>query len=239
MNLNRVVGDLTAALTRVGTAARAQQAKRYLKSDLGFLGATVPAMRAAGRTFVKTHPDLDRATMHALVERLWRTDVHELRGVAIAILELRVDLLRKSDAVWLGDLVDRADTWAHVDWLATKVVGALVALHPSLGKQLDRWAKHDNLWLRRTALLALHDPLLAGAGDFDHFARLAEPMLGEPEFFIRKAIGWILRSTAKRRPERTYAFVQAHASQLSPLTFREATRALPAKQQQQLRRLRG
>jgi 3-methyladenine DNA glycosylase AlkD len=26
-------------------------------------------------------------------------------------------------------------------------------------------------------------------------------MLGEREFFIRKALGWVLRETAKRRPE--------------------------------------
>jgi 3-methyladenine DNA glycosylase AlkD len=235
MNVGAGVAELTDRLTRVGTAARAQQAKRYLKSELGFLGATVPAVRAEAKRFVKAHPELDRAGLHALVERLWHTDVHELRGVAIAILELRGDLLRKGDAVWLGDLIDRADTWAHVDWLATKVVGALVEREPSLARQLDRWAKHENFWMRRTALLALHDPLLAGAGDFEHFARLAAPMLGEKEFFIRKAIGWVLRSTAKRRPERTYAFTLAHGAKMAGLTFREAVRALSAKQQKELR----
>jgi 3-methyladenine DNA glycosylase AlkD len=227
-------GELTLRLTRAGTATRAQQAKRYLKSDLAFLGATVPAVRAEAKRFVKAHLALDRAGLHALVERLWQTDVHELRGVAIAILELRGDLLRRADARWLGDLIDRADTWAHVDWMATKVVGDLLVREPSLARQLDRWAKHTNFWLRRTALLALHDPLLAGGGDFDHFAQLAQPMLSEREFFIRKAIGWVLRSAAKRRPERTYAFTLAHGAQMAGLTFREATRALNVRQRKEL-----
>jgi 3-methyladenine DNA glycosylase AlkD len=92
--------------------------------------------------------------------------------------------------------------------------------------------------VRRTALLALHDPLLAGQGNFDLFARLAVPMLAEREFFIRKAIGWVLRSTARRQRARTYAFTHAHAAAMSPLTFREAIRQLPADQQERLRRQR-
>ena len=135
-------------------------------------------------------------------------------------------------------LVRDAKTWAHVDWLATKVLGALLVREPALGKQLDRWAKDKDFWVRRTALLALHDPILQGGGDFDHFARLAVPMLSEREFFIRKAIGWILRSASKRGPERTYAFVKEHARELSGLSFREAVKHLPAAQQRELTALR-
>jgi plasmid stability protein len=47
--------------------------------------------------------------------------------------------------------------------------------------------------VRRTALLALLLPLRRGAGDF---ARYAEALLEEREFFIRKAIGWVLRETS-------------------------------------------
>jgi 3-methyladenine DNA glycosylase AlkD len=199
---------------------------------------TQPLLRREARTFARAHPELDGATLRALCEALWATGVHELRSLAIGVLELRPELLRPADAGWLVDLVDQANTWAHVDWLAVKVIGALVAREPALAAKLDRWAKHPNFWVRRTALLALHDPLLAGRGDFDHFARLAAPMLGEKEFFIRKAIGWVLRSTAKRTPARTYAFVQAHGTRMAGLTFKEATRALPAAQQQKLRALR-
>lgn len=52
----------------------------------------------------------------------------------------------------------------------------------------------------RAALLSLPEPLRRGDGDFELFARLAVPMLGEKEFFIRKAIGWVLREGAKHLP---------------------------------------
>ena len=66
-----------------------------------------------------------------------------------------------------------------------------------------------------------------GEGDFPLFERLAVPMLGETEFFIRKAIGWILREVSKRRPGLTVAFVRRHAAQLSGVTWREASKYIP------------
>jgi 3-methyladenine DNA glycosylase AlkD len=233
------VAALRAELTAAGTTARAAGSKRYLKSDLAFLGVSVPVVRRAARDFARGHLGLRGPELRALAEALWATDVSELRSVAIGILERFEARLGAADAGWLIGLVDRADTWAHVDWLATKVIGPLVARDARVAARLDRWARHRNFWVRRTALLAWHDPLLAGAGDFDHFARLAAPMLGETEFFIKKAIGWVLRSAAKRRPARTCAFVAAHAAELQPLSFREATRNLPVARQQRLARLRA
>jgi len=157
--------------------------------------------------------------------------------VAIGVLERRHDALTSADAAWLIRLVASSDTWAHVDWLSTKVIGALTERY-ALGTTLDRWARHDSFWVRRAALLSFHDALRAGEGDFEHFARLAVPMLGELEFFIRTAIGWVLRAASPARPERVEAFVAEHAAELSGLTFREATRRLSGAAQRRLQQRR-
>lgn len=218
---------LGANLARQGALERARGEKRYLKSELEFLGVTVPNIRREALAFVRGQPGIDRRGLRALAEGAWATRVHELRSVAIGILERRSDALTTADAAWLIRLVASSDTWAHVDWLSIKVIGALTTRDRALSVTLDRWAQHDNFWVRRAALLSFHDALRAGDGDFTHFARLAVPMLGEPEFFIRKAIGWVLRAASLARPERVIEFVAQHATALSGLTFREATRRLP------------
>ncbi|MGQ3032335.1 MAG: DNA alkylation repair protein, partial [Ferrovibrionaceae bacterium] len=48
----------------------------------------------------------------------------------------------------------------------------------------------------------------------------------EKEFFIRKAIGWVLRDLGKRRPDAVRAFLAAHGDELSGLSRREATKWL-------------
>jgi 3-methyladenine DNA glycosylase AlkD len=233
------VREITHHLERHATPERAAQEKRYLKSDLDFLGVAMPELRREAKAFVRAHAELERADLLALTHALWRSRVHELRSIAIGILELKRELLAEGDCDDLIELVRDAKTWAYVDWLATKVLGAIVAREAKAKKRLDRWARDDDFWVRRTALLCLHDPLLRGDGDFGHFARLATPMLGEKEFFIRKAIGWVLRSTAKRTPELSYAYVKQHAGEMAGLTFKEATRNLKPKQIATLTQLRS
>ena len=83
-------------------------------------------------------------------------------------------------------------------------------------------------------MLALLLSLRDGAGDWNRFARYADRMLEEKEFFIRKAIGWILRETAKRRPELVVEFVEARIDRIAGLTLREAVRHLDPPQRDRL-----
>lgn len=231
------VAQLRAALEPLGDPERAVQEKRYLKSELEFFGVGMPALRKTAKSFVRAH-ELDHEALLALTRALWLEEVHELRAVAVGILELERQQLTAADLPSLIALVRQAKTWALVDWIATKVIGPM-ADDPKAREQIEAWARDPDFWVRRTALLCHHDALLQGRGDFDHFARMAEPLLGDPEFFVRKAIGWVLRSTAKRTPQRTYAFVEKHARALSGLSYREATRALTPAQQKKLAALRG
>jgi len=77
------------------------------------------------------------------------------------------------------------------------------------------------------AILALLRPLRAGGGDFERFARYADAMLDEKEFFVRKAIGWVLRDVAKRRPELVAAWLAPRLHRASGVTVREAVKPLP------------
>ena len=87
-------------------------------------------------------------------------------------------------------------------------MGPLVERYPELTGVLDRWAADPDFWIRRSALLSLLLPLRRGAGDFERFSRYADQMLDEREFFIRKAIGWVLRETAKQRPALVAAWLE-------------------------------
>jgi 3-methyladenine DNA glycosylase AlkD len=52
-------------------------------------------------------------------------------------------------------------------------------------------------------------------------------MLDEKEFFIRKAIGWVLREAGKRRPADVAAWLAARTDRAAGLTVREAVKYLP------------
>ena len=218
-----------------GTPARAAGSKAYLKSDLHFYGNTMADIRGAANQFAREHPDLTHAQLRNIVDELWSTDVFELRSAGVALLSKYSALLEERDLPWLLGFVRLSKTWAHVDWLASDVIGGVVGESKTALRRLPVWARDDNFWVRRTALLAQLRPLSHEAGDFTLFARLAAPMLGEREFFIRKAIGWVLREVSKKRPKLVFEFLREHREDVSGLTLSEGAKYLPPAQRRALR----
>ncbi len=213
---------------------RAIQEKRYLKSDLTFLGATVWQIRAEVKAAGRAGPDLDHDRLLALVDALWSRPVFERRMAATVLLELRTDLLTADDLPLVERLLRESHTWALVDGLAVDVVGAVLAADPDrTAAVLDRWSSDDDFWIRRSSLLAWLRPLRHGA-PLDRFLGYADGMLDEKEFFIRKAIGWVLREVGKRRPEEVSRWLAPRTQRASGVTMREATKYLPAADRERL-----
>ncbi|MBK6368409.1 MAG: DNA alkylation repair protein [Flavobacteriales bacterium] len=78
------------------------------------------------------------------------------------------------------------------------------------------------MWLNRTAIIfQLQWKIETDQGLL--FANI-ERHATHPDFFIRKAIGWALRSLGGTDPSAVLAFVRSR--KLSPLSEREATRKL-------------
>jgi 3-methyladenine DNA glycosylase AlkD len=225
-----VAAEIDAELQARGDPDRAEQEKAYLKSDRQHYGVSVPAIREVAKGVKRRHPDMSNAELTALVTTLWDSPVHERRMTAVELLDLHPALLGAADMVLLERLLRDSRTWALVDGLAASVVGRIVETDPSAAAVLDRWAADDDFWIRRSALLALLIPLRRGDGDFARFTRYAESMLDETEFFIRKAIGWVLRDTARKRPQMVYDWLLPRAGRASGVTVREAVKPLSEEQ---------
>jgi 3-methyladenine DNA glycosylase AlkD len=224
----------TRRLRPAGSAARARGEKAYLKSELRFWGTRQDPIRIAVREFCDAHRTLSRADLREAAQTLYATDVHELRAAAIGLLERNRHMLVDRDLPWLITLVRKSKSWAYVDWISPKVIGDVIARDPRGRKRLAVWARDENFWVRRAALLAEHDALRAGRGDFALWSRLAAPMLDEREFFIRKAIGWVLREVSKKRPALSYEFLRTHRDRVSRLSLQEGAKYLPAAQRRAL-----
>ncbi|HEX6655118.1 MAG TPA: DNA alkylation repair protein [Candidatus Limnocylindria bacterium] len=213
-------------LRDLGTPERAAQEQRYLKSDLEFLGATVWQIRAVVKAYLVELEPLDHDQLIGLVEALWTEPMHERRMAATVLLEMRGGLLSAADLPVLERLIRESLTWALVDGLAGDVVGDILAADEAATLPvLDRWAADDDFWVRRSALLAWLQPLRHGAS-LDHFLAYADAMLDEREFFIRKAIGWVLREVGKRQPDAVADWLAPRTHRASGVTMREAVKYL-------------
>jgi len=229
-NVVDLAEQIEAELAAAGTVERADKERAYLKSGLDHHGTPVPVIRSIARAALRRSPELRDDQIVELAETLWSDPVHERRMATVEVLAASVDRLGLGDATLLERLLRESHTWALVDPISTSVVGPLAAIDDGFGEVLDRWALDPDFWLRRAAMLSLLVPLRNGGGDFERFARYAESMLDEREFFIRKAIGWVLRDTSKRRPDMVFEWLLPRASRASGVTIREAVKHLPEDQ---------
>ena len=217
---------LESFLRRLGSPERAASEQNYLKSYLEFAGVTVPVMRSEAEAWTRHRGGLDHDELTTLARGLWGRPLFECRAMAVIFLERNARLLNPADTDLIEYLLRNSGTWALVDGLATNVAGVLAERH-DVTATLDRWAADPDFWIRRSAMLALLRPLRRGEGDFDRFAGYADTMLEEKEFFIRKAIGWVLREVAKKRPELVAAWLGPRVHRASGVTVREAVKYLP------------
>ena len=86
------------------------------------------------------------------------------------------------------------------------------------------WARDDDLWVRRTAVLS--QLRCKAETDTDLLHDVIEANLDDRSFWLRKAIGWALREYSRTNAEWVRAEVDVLGDRLSGLSRREASRHL-------------
>ena len=112
-----------AAMRPLADAERAAQEKRYLKSDLDFLGVSVPGIRTPSPGPPGAPPGPGRDGALAWARALWREPVHERRMAAIEVLRRYIRSLEPADLALVEAWIREAHGWAYVDSLAGDIAG--------------------------------------------------------------------------------------------------------------------
>ena len=216
------VEAVAAALAAQADQERAAAMAAYMKDRFAFFGVKAGPRRKAQREVLSGWRVLDADDLIAFADGCWDRNERELQYAACDVLRRHVSRLGADNLAGIERLIATKSWWDTVDALAARVVGPLVAAHPELRPDLDRWLSSGDLWLERAAIL--HQ---LGYRDETDEAWLFEMCLAHAastEFFHRKAIGWALREYAKTAPDAVAEFVAAHDADLSGLSKREATK---------------
>lgn len=223
------VRETTGQLERLADPNRAEGEKRYLKSELDHYGVPVPACRRIARNAARSLDGAGHDGMVAVVRALWAEPTHECRLVGALILEARVDGLSAADTPLLEELVRASGTWALVDVLAAKVASNLAMRDPRAVEAYRTWVADEQQWLRRAGILGYLVPASsedAGETYLRQFLAVVDPVLTDRRFFVRKAIGWVLRTAARTRPTVVEQWLAQRTDRVSGVTLREAVRHL-------------
>ena len=221
------MGDLVTEIRRVlrehADPALAPGQQAYMKSSIPFLGVRVPEVRRLAKAAARTTPPADLEDLERAVRDLWDGATHrEERYAATELTGLRLVRGRLELLPLYEHIAVSGAWWDHVDEVAHRIADLHDAHPEPTARAVRRWGASSDLWLRRLAIISQ-----LGRRDRVDRALLVdviEPNMADPEFFIRKAIGWALREVARVDPSWVRTFVDEH--ELSPLSRREALKHL-------------
>ncbi|MEU5694429.1 DNA alkylation repair protein [Actinosynnema sp. NPDC020468] len=223
--MDGLVVTIRRALADAADPAKAPEMQRYMKSEMPFRGVPKPERAAVLRAVFAAHPLATPAEVVDVVSTLWRDAAYrEERYAATALLDRYARWREPGLVPLLEELITTGAWWDHVDELASRHVGPLLRGWPDeLVPVVRAWSRHEDRWLRRTSVICQLGS--KGDTDTDLLAECVEANQDDPDFFLRKGIGWALRQHARVDPGWVLAFVDAHPG-LSPLSRREALKHL-------------
>jgi 3-methyladenine DNA glycosylase AlkD len=210
------------------TKAPAMQA--YMKSAMPYYGVNAPAMKRITKAIFDAHPldGVQRWTDTVLA--LWRRATHrEERYAAIALTGQRLYRAHQTpDALPIYDeMLVTGAWWDYVDEVSIHRVGPLLRHHADVIRPvIARWSTDDDMWRRRASIICQIS--FKGDADLELLYACIESNLDHRDFFIRKAIGWALRTYAWADPAEVVRYVDLNQARLSPLSQREALKNVRA-----------
>ena len=215
--------DVRAAMSAHADAARARGQQAYMKSTMPFHGLTMREVRAISRSAIAALDGLGCDRWHDDVLGIWRAaQFREERYAAVMLAaDRRYSACRTPEAMpMLEELVVTGAWWDHVDAVA-HIVGDILRRHPKPMKPLIRaWSTDPDRWKRRVSIICQLS--FKQDTDLELLYGNIEPNLGDRDFFIRKAIGWALRSYAWTNPVEVARYVRQNQARMSGLSRREA-----------------
>lgn len=209
--------SFAAAIREFQSDAQREQYKKYFKSGPGDYGeGDVFIGVPMGKVFGVAKDSLDMPLDE--VELLMESDVHEDRAGAMSVMDKQArrrstpeDVRRGLYELYLRR-IDRVNNWDLVDLAAVHAIGGYIYTYDKPRTVLYDLAGSENLWERRTAIVATGYFLTKGE-TADTFA-LGEKLITDDEDLIHKAAGGWIRHAGKRDPQALTDFLDANAARM-------------------------
>ncbi len=202
---------------------RAQWQKKYLKNQFEFFGLDSKQRRDIQKPFLQNKYLPPKSEFEKIIRICWEQPQREFQYFALDFSYKYLKQLEYDDIHLFEYMILTKSWWDSVDGIGPKLVAEYFKKFPEQRDiYIQKWLDSGNMWLQRTCLIfqlfykkELDTALLSGVIDY---------LLGSKEFFINKAIGWILRHYSRTNPAWVIEF--AEKTNLHSLSRKEALRLI-------------
>lgn len=221
--MTEFINTLESEFARNSNPQVASEQEKYLRGRFECYGLKTTLRREVQKPFLEKAFLPEKATLTDLVTILWQKPQREYQYFAQELAAKYLKQQEKHDIELYEYMVSHKSWWETVDFIATKLMGNYFKVYPSSRHDfVNKWIASGNSWLQRSALL--FQLKYKQELDEELLTLTINPLLGSEDFFINKAIGWILREHSRTNPSWVLDFTEQTA--LSTLSHREALKLI-------------
>jgi len=204
----------------------AKSQKSYMRNQFDFYGLTASQRREIQKPILEKYFASLKPNIEKLTKTLWKKEQRDYQYLAQELALQNAQQFKISDIHLFEFMIKNKSWWDTIDFISPKILGFYFKLYPeTIEKQIDKWILSNNIWLQRSCLLFqlkykenLNTKLLT---------HIIHSLLNSKEFFINKAIGWILREYSKTNKKWVSNFIEK--TELNNLSTKEALKFIDKK----------
>jgi 3-methyladenine DNA glycosylase AlkD len=222
-----VAANIRRLLKDGGTAEHAAGVQWFFKEEIKSHGWYTADLRKAAvkcrRAVVK---DFGLPFLLRVADQLFSGKNLEEKIFGVFLLENLTDELGDAEFRLIESWLPRISSWADHDAVVHSLISPMVVAKPARTKDVFRWARSRDRWLRRAACVAL----IRGARRkmfLPEIKRLTAVLLADEDDMVQKGLGWLLRETVKLDAKRTVPFLMSIRERAPRLVLRTACETLP------------
>lgn len=239
-------GDACEAHKRLEEIILENSSKDY-KSELEKLGINTERAFGAKKPVLKTISYSIQKSISShyavgqdLIHFLWRSKIFEERIIAGFLMHIPVISAKKAkvdyELLMLKGYISESENWAVCDAISENALCNLIQAMPAkMFRVLSEYAKDENLWVRRSAAIAIS---AYGQDNKKIEIKKALSILGslvdENETYVRKGVIIALKNMSKNYKKQVFEFALKYAKNADENTkevLKDGIRKLPKKYQ--------
>lgn len=205
-----------------------ESSKRFFKEPINCYGIKTAIVQNLGKQYFRAMKNPSKADVFVMCEELWKSGVMEESFVACNWSHGVHKQFDPADIKIFERWIDSYITnWASCDTFCNHTVGDFLQMYPQFIKELKRWAKSENRWMKRAAAVSLIIPARKGMFLPDIF-EIANILLTDKDDMVQKGYGWMLKAASQAYEKQVFDYVISKKQIMPRTAYRYAIEKMSA-----------
>jgi 3-methyladenine DNA glycosylase AlkD len=202
-------------------------AQKFFKEKIKVYGIKTAIVNKISNKHYAEIKSLDKIKIFKLCEELFSSGFMEESFIACNwSYNLNKGYEEKDFVIFEKWLEQYVDNWATCDTLCNHTIGAFVEKFPNYVKELKKWAKTDNRWIKRASAVTLIIP--ARKGKFlDNIFEIADILISDKDDMVQKGYGWMLKAASEFHQKEVFDYVIKNKKIMPRTALRYAIEKMP------------